>query len=107
MTDVIVAQNVSVNNLVFSRTGFLDVLPVANRLFPLLPVVRRPAVKVTKRTPPPDRYEFDETSGEYAIYVGGECYTYAEDEATAERIYIEALATRRQHHQRCPMDTVL
>jgi len=39
---------------------------------------------------------------EYAIWVDGECIGWASDCSTAQRIYHEALATRREHVTRNP-----
>ena len=54
-----------------------------------------------------DGVHYDDLFKEYVIVVGGEAIGYDASQANAYSRYHLALATRREHSARCPMDTVL
>jgi hypothetical protein len=68
---------------------------------------RTPAVNTPKQTihrfVVPDGAHYNETIGEYEIWIAGECIGYDSlSYESAHRHYIEALRTRREHTQRPP-----
>lgn len=55
-------------------------------------------------TPYYQGYHYNQAIGEWQVWYNGEIWTYAADEETAKRLYVQILQSNREHAERCPAD---